>query len=152
MYVCQSVSWLTFLLKLDKYRDISSSGWDIFLKFFGGIPEMFLQFFKILTNFMYVCQSVSWLKYLLKLGQYRDISCSGWDFFQIFCRYFWDIGTLATKDSEFHVCLSVFLFADFLTKIRQRDIYGSGNFWRHSWDVGALVPNNSDFFACLSVW
>ena len=40
MYVCQSVSWLTSLLKLYKYRDISSSGRDIFLKFSGDIPGM----------------------------------------------------------------------------------------------------------------
>ena len=67
LYVCQSVSWLNFLLKLDKYRDISSSVWDIFLKFFGGIPGMFLHLFQIILNFMYVCQSVSLLTSLLKL-------------------------------------------------------------------------------------
>ena len=42
LYVCQSVSWLTSLLKLDKSSDISSSGWDIFLKFFGDIPGMYV--------------------------------------------------------------------------------------------------------------
>ena len=41
-------------------------------------------------------------------------------------RYSWDVGTLTTNDSEFHACLSVCLFAYFLTKIRQRDISGSG--------------------------
>ena len=46
-----------------------------------------------------------------------------------FWRYSWDVGTLATNDSEFHVCLSVCLFAYFLTKIRQRHISGSG------WDI-----------------
>ena len=40
LYVCQSVSWLTLLLKLDKYRDTSSSGRDIFLKVSGDIPGM----------------------------------------------------------------------------------------------------------------
>ena len=39
-YVCQSVCWLTFLLKLDKYRDISSSERYIFLKCSGDIPRM----------------------------------------------------------------------------------------------------------------
>ena len=39
LYVCQSVSWLTLLLKLDKYRDISSSGWDIFRKFVWAFLE-----------------------------------------------------------------------------------------------------------------
>ena len=81
MYVCQSVSWLTFLLKLDKYRDISSSVWDIFLKYFGGIPGMFVHLIQIILNFMYVCQSVSWLSFLLKLYKYGDISSSVWDIF-----------------------------------------------------------------------
>ena len=78
---CQSFSWLTSLLKLDKSRDISNSGWDIFLKFFEGIPGMFVHLFQIILNFMYVCQSVSWLTSLLKLFKYRDISSSGRDIF-----------------------------------------------------------------------
>ena len=88
LYVCQSVSWLTSLLKLDKYRDISCSWWYIFPKFFGHIPDMFLHLFWILQNFLYVCQSISWLTNLLKLGQYGDISCSDWD---IFLNFFGDI-------------------------------------------------------------
>ena len=72
-YVLQSVSWLTSLLKLDKYRDISGPEWDIFLKFFGDIPRMFLQHFQIILNFLYVCQFVSWHTSLLKLSQFRDI-------------------------------------------------------------------------------
>ena len=79
--VCQSVSWLTCLLKLDKNRDISSSGWVISLKFFGGIPGMFVHLFQIILNFMYICQSVSWLTSLLQLHKYRDISTSEWDMF-----------------------------------------------------------------------
>ena len=81
LYVCQSASWLTSLLKLGSYRDISSSVWDIFLKFFGGIPGMFVHLFQIILNFLYVCQSVSWLTFLLKLGYYRYISSSGWGIF-----------------------------------------------------------------------
>ena len=84
MYVYQSVSWLTSLLKLDKYRDISSFWWHILLKIFGDIPDMFVHYFQMLTNFWYVCQSVSLLTFLLKLGQFWNISCSGWDIFQIF--------------------------------------------------------------------
>ena len=83
--VCQSVSWLTSLLKLDKYRYISSSGWDIFLKFFGDIPGMLIHYFQIILKFLCVCHSVRWLTYLLKLDKYRDISSSGWvlsDFFK----------------------------------------------------------------------
>ena len=38
LYVCQSVSWLTSLLTLYKYRDIASSGINIFLKFSRDIP------------------------------------------------------------------------------------------------------------------
>ena len=81
LYVCQSVSWLTSLLKLNKSRDISSSGWDIFLKFFGDIPGMLVHYFQIILNFLYVCQSVSWLTPLLKLDKYRDILSSGRDIF-----------------------------------------------------------------------
>ena len=81
LYVCQSVSWLTSLLKLDKCRDISCSGWDIFLKIFGDIPGMFLHYSKIITHFLYVCKSLSYLTSLLKLDKYRDISSSGWCIF-----------------------------------------------------------------------
>ena len=88
MYVCQSVSWLTFLLKLDKFRDISSSVWKIFLKFFGGIPCMFVHLFQIVLNFLNVCQSVSRLPSLLKLDKCRDITSSGWDTFLIFSSTF----------------------------------------------------------------
>jgi len=42
LYVCQSVSWLTYLLKWGQYRNISCPWWDIFLKFFEDIPWMFL--------------------------------------------------------------------------------------------------------------
>ena len=49
LYVCQSVSWLTFLLKLDIYRDISSSWWEIFL-----IWETFLGFCYNSSNFFWI--------------------------------------------------------------------------------------------------
>ena len=65
LYVCQSVSWLTSLLKLYKYRDNSSYRWDIFLKFFGYIPGMLAHQFRINLNFLYVWQSLSWLTSLL---------------------------------------------------------------------------------------
>ena len=68
LYVCQSSSWLTSLLKLGSYRDISSSVGDISLKFFGGFPGMFVYQIQIILNFLYVCQSVSWLTFLLKFG------------------------------------------------------------------------------------
>ena len=73
LYVCVSVRWLTSLLKLDKYKDISRSEIDISLNFFGDNPRMLLHHFQIILNFLYVCQSVSWHTSLLKLGQYRQI-------------------------------------------------------------------------------
>ena len=79
LYVSQSVSWLTSLLKIHKYRDLSSSGWDIFLKFFGHIPGMLVHYLQIIPNLLYVCQSVSWLTFLQKIDKYRDISSSGSD-------------------------------------------------------------------------
>ena len=107
LYVSQSVGWLTSLLKLDKSRDISCSGWDIVLKFFGDIPGMFIHYFQIIINFVYVCQSVSWLTSLLKLDKYRDISCSWWYIFLIFWRHSCDVCTLFPNSYKFLVCLSV---------------------------------------------
>ena len=80
LYVCQSVSLLTSLLKLDIYRNISSSGWHI-SEFFGGFPRMFIHLFQIIMNFLCVCQYVSRLISLLELYKYRDISSSGWEIF-----------------------------------------------------------------------
>ena len=87
LYVCQSFSWLTFLLKLGQYRYISCTGRDIFLKIFGGFPGINLQLIQVILNFLYVCQSFSWLTSLLKLYKYRDISSSEWDVFLIFFGY-----------------------------------------------------------------
>ena len=81
LYVCQSVSWLTSLLKLDKYRHISSFGWDIFPNCFGDIPGMLVHYIQIILNILYVRQSVGWLISLLELYKYRDISSSGWEIF-----------------------------------------------------------------------
>ena len=39
-FLCQSVSWLTSLLILEKYRDFFSLGWYSFLKFYGDFPGM----------------------------------------------------------------------------------------------------------------
>ena len=86
--VCQSVSWPVSLLKLVKYRDISSSGWDIFLKFFGDISGMLVHYFQIILNFLYVSQSVYLLASILKLDKCRDIYSSRWD---IFLKFFGDI-------------------------------------------------------------
>ena len=95
LYVCQSVSWLTSLLKLDKYRDISTSRLYIFLELSGYIPGIRVHYFQIILNFLYVCKSVSWLTSLLKLDKYKDISSSGSDIFLQFSGDF--SGMLAHK-------------------------------------------------------
>ena len=109
LYVCLLVKWLTSLLKLDKYRDISSSGWDILLNHFRDIPGILLHQFQIILIFLYVCQSVSLLTSLLKLYKSRAISSSLWDIFlkffggipRIFLDYFQII-------LDFFVCKSVY--------------------------------------------
>ena len=131
LYVCQSVSWLTHLLKLDKYRDISSSAWDILLNFFGYISGMMVHYFQIILNFLYVCQSVSWLTSLRKLDKYRDISSSGWD---IFLKFFGDISGMLVHYFQIilnflYVCQSVSLLTSLLQLHKYRDISSSG------WDM-----------------
>ena len=108
-YVCQSISWLTSLPKLGQYRNISCSGWDIFLKLYRDIPRIFLHYFQISSYFWLVCQSVSWLTSVQKLGQYRDISCSGW---YIFLKLFGDIPGMFVLhfqvNSNSFMCISLF--------------------------------------------
>ena len=131
MYVCQSVSWLTLLLKFNKYRDISCSGWDIFLNFFADIPDMFVHYFEMLTNFLYVCLSISWLTSLLKLDHYRYISCSRSD---IFLNFFGDIPGMLVQYFQIilnclYVCQSVSWLTSLLKLDQSRDVSSSG------WDI-----------------
>ena len=56
--VCVSVC-VSVCGQLTKLFNIFGSAWDIFLKFFGDIPGMFVHKFQIISNFLYVCQSVS---------------------------------------------------------------------------------------------
>ena len=131
LYLCQSVCWHTLLLKLDKYRDISSSGWDIFLKFFGDIPGMLVHYFQIILNFLYVSQSDSWLTSLLKLDKYRDISSSRWD---IFLNFFLDISGMLVHyfqiiSNSLYVCQFVSWLTSLLKLNKSRDISSSG------WDI-----------------
>ena len=156
MYVCQSVSWLTSVLKLDNYRDISGSEWDIFLKFFWDIPGMFLHYFQIITNSLFVCQSFSLLTSLLKLDKYRDISGLEWD---IFLKFFGDIPEMFVHHFQIilnflYVCQSVSWCTSLLKLDKCRDISSSGwvifiNFFVNIWDVGTLVGNESEF--CMAV-
>ena len=88
LFVCHSVSCLTSLLKFGQFRDISCPGWYIFQRILGDIPGVGLHFFQINANCFYVCQSIRWFTYLMKLDKYGDISCSWWD---IFLKFYGDI-------------------------------------------------------------
>ena len=128
LYVCQSGSWHTSLLKSDKFRDISSSRWNMFLNFYGHIPWVFLHYFQIITIFWYICQAISWLTSLLKLCLYRVVSSSTWDTFYkflgdipwMFLHYF----QINTK--FLYVCQSV----RWLTSLLKLDKY---------WDISSSV-------------
>ena len=120
LYVCQYVSWLTSLLKLDKLRDIFSSGWDIFLEFFEDIPETLVHWFQIILNFLYVCQSGSWHTSFMKSNEFRNISSSGWD---IFLKFFGDIPGMLVHLFQIiliflYVCQSV-IWLTFLLKLHK---------------------------------
>ena len=109
LHLCQSVSWLSSLLKLYKYKDISCSGWVIFLNFFGHISGMLIPQINIILIFFYVRQSVSWLTCLHKLYKYRDNSSSGW---YIFLKLYRDIPWIFLHNFQiipnyFYVCQSV---------------------------------------------
>ena len=127
-YVCQSVSWLTSLLKLYKYRDISSSGWDIFLKIFGDISGMLAGQFQIILWFLYVSQSVSLLTSLLQLQKYRDISSSGWDIFLYFSGGFprMFVNLFQIIFNFLYVCKSVSWLTSLLKLYKYRDISRCG--------------------------
>ena len=114
---CLSVHWLTSLLKLDKYRDISCSWWYIFLNFFGGISGMFVHFFQIILNLLYVCQSVSWHTSFMRSDKFRDIASSGWDIFLNFFQTIWNF---------LYICQSVSWLTSLLKLYKYRDISSSG--------------------------
>ena len=125
---------------------------------FRDISWMFVHHFQIITNFLSVCLSVSWLTYLLKLCQYRDISLPVWN---IFLNFFGDIPWMFLHYFQIIikilVCLLVLYLAYILTEIRP--LYGYLLFWksylsdffRHSLDVFAPFPNNYNLFVCLPV-
>ena len=87
--VCLSDCSLFYIFtKIRLIVDIYSSGWGIFLKFFGDIPGMLVHYFQIILNFLYVSQSVCLLTSVLKLDKCWDIYSSGWD---ISLKFFGDI-------------------------------------------------------------
>ena len=116
LYVCQSGNWLTSLLILDKYRDISSSGWDNFLKLFETFPGWWYTSSKYMLIFLMSYQSVSCLTSLLKLDIKGDISSSWWN---IFLKIFWHIPRifldyLQIISNFFYVCHCVSWLTSFL--------------------------------------
>ena len=87
----------------------NSGSWQyIFLKSFGDILGMFVDYFWIIPNILYVCQSVSWLTSLLILGLNIEISLvldevSFWNILEIYLR----CSTLAPTIVKVLVYLSV---------------------------------------------
>merc|ERR1712082_112770 len=47
------------------------------LENFVKIPGILVQYLHFIRIFLLVLHSASWLTSLLKLGKYRDVSCSG---------------------------------------------------------------------------
>ena len=80
-HVCLSVCLFAYFLTKIRQGDMSISGWDIFLKLFGDVPEMLVHCFKIVLIFLYVCLSGSWHSSLMKSNKFMDIFSSGWDAF-----------------------------------------------------------------------
>ena len=104
--VCLSVCLFAYFLTKIRQKDISSSGWDIFLKIFEDIPGRLLHYSQMITHLLYVCKSVSWLTSLLKLNKYLG-NPQLWTRYlsEIYWRYSWDVPTLIPKNSDYLVCL-----------------------------------------------
>ena len=134
-YVCQTVSWLTSLLKLNKYRDISSSGWDILLKFFGDIPGMLVHYFQIILNFLYVCQSVSWLSWLQKYNIFGILMLNGWG--------------IHKKLHNIPIYWKHYFFGSFLKKFQVQSIALANNvhFCNQLSKLVLLIPMNPKFIS-----
>ena len=77
-------------------RYLSEISWRHSRDFDTQFPNIF--------EFFYVCQSVSWLTFSLKLVKYMDISSFGGNIL----RHPWDVGTLVTENMKFlNFCQSV---------------------------------------------
>ena len=87
LFVLQSASWLTSLLKLGKYRDASWSGWDISVKIFVEILDIFVQYLHIIRFFFIVSLLVGLLPYWnqanIGISPLLD-EISFWKFLEIF--------------------------------------------------------------------
>ena len=123
---CMSVSSLVSLLPYWNYTTIGIYP-DLDEISFWNLLETFMGFYTLvpnISNFLYVCQSVSWLTSLLILDKEGGISNSGWgNFLKSFWRYSWYVSTLVQNNSEFLVCLSVCQLAYLFTELRQRGEY-----------------------------
>ena len=113
------VSLLFGLLPYWNYTDIdnSSSGWDIFLKYFGGILAMFVHLYQIILKFLYVCQSVIWLILLLKWHKFRYLQFWMRYLAEISLRHSQDFHTQFPNNSDFFMSVSL-LVGYILTDIR----------------------------------
>ena len=137
---------------------VSSSWWDVFLKFF----ETFLGCLYTSRKYIWISfMSVSLLVGLLSYWYNKNIGIS-WVLddisFSFFGRHSWDVGTLVPNNSEFLICVSVCKSSYFPADTGQ--ILGNLLFWmiclseillRHSWDVCLLFPNASKCIVCLSL-
>ena len=86
--------------------DISSSGWASFLKFSGDVPGMSVHQFQIISDFLYVFQSVCCLTSLLKLGYIWISSVEHKLYFSNFQETF--LGCFWTCSNYFQIsCMSV---------------------------------------------
>ena len=123
------------------------------MNFFGDIPGMFVHLFQIILNFLYICQSVSWLTSLLKLDKYGDISSSEWDLSEIFWRHSRDIGTLALNNSEFFVSLLVALLPYWNYTNIETPVLDDISFWNWLETFLGLWYTRSKYFwfSCMSV-
>ena len=153
LYVCQSVIWLTSLMKLHKLRNL-----QLWMRYLSEISWRHSQDFDTLfpNNFEFsLCLSVCQLAYFLT--EIRSIQgyLKLWMRFlsEIFWRFSQDISGLFPNYLNNFVSLSVCQLAYFLTEIRL--IYGylqfqmrclSEIFIRHSKNISGLFPNYSEFF------
>ena len=142
MYVCQSVSWLTFLEKIDKYRDISKSGWDSFLTFIWQssldvyTPDP--NIFKFLVN-LSVCQLAYFLTEIKQILGYLPF------FMRYLSEIFWETfpGCFYTSSKWFWIfCMSVSLLVGLLsywnyTKIGKSPVLDKISLWNFlEWFLG----------------
>ena len=93
--------------------NISSSGWAIFLKFSGDILGIFIHWFQIISDFLYVYQSDHCLTSLLKLWDPVLDELSFSNFLETFLGLVYN----TSNNFIFLVCLSVCSLPHFVTDI-----------------------------------